>query len=164
MKYYVVLEKNGSCMGYTTEREMLDLFIEQRNASSYNIIKLDDTNKKNGKLIKSIIDVTNEMGLTEGTITFPSEEEYFFESLSQMFIDLHMSLERLCKLLQYFNLNSDEGDKVRNSLAIILKTCNTVDMFLTGAYDEDDMENDELELTNFLKMDVMLKVIIDDLK
>jgi phosphomevalonate kinase len=154
MIYYLIYSSNGIFQGYINNKKLINKFKQQRNKEDYKIIKLNE--KGNKEIINEIKDNENKIiEYEDGLLVFPSEEEYYVQSLNQYILDVKSYINYINNSLRYIKLDKKEK--------LIIKKCFNKIINLVNVVDGNDDENGDepLNYDNYLKFNKMMKKIIN---
>jgi hypothetical protein len=142
---YIVFTESGRCKGYIPSKEIYKDFKQQRNVSAYNIVKVKDKDVKHIK-----VQDIHEIGSFNDVLMFLDEEEYFYESFSQLLIDFECIIKRIIKdVLPVLKLTEEEYHKVYT--------------FLKWCYERIRCLDDDVDPELIFNMSAMARFIINEL-
>jgi hypothetical protein len=153
-KYYIICDKKGCYKGFTDIKEFYELFCQQRPTKDYNFI-ISNEKDLNPKLKESLT-IYEELVWNSGMILFPSEEEYYIESLNQFFIDVRRFAGYITEKLKYLRMEDEDKRVILEALSIMENNMNEADNVF---YDEEVA----VEYEKYLNVKGMIGHIIDSL-
>lgn len=155
MKYYVVFNSERNFCGYTTKKEDVRRFKEQREMDQFHIMEINETDPDSQKLIQILKGSPEHMVYQYGFVMFPSEEEYFYLSFDQMIMDLYQKLANIIKeCIPYVKYEKEEEKILNDFLYKIFQHMEDYEESLSDGMDD-------IEITDrFFKVEAMVRHII----
>jgi 2-oxoglutarate ferredoxin oxidoreductase subunit gamma len=119
MKYYIIFNSKGKYIGYTTNKKLLNAFLQERGESKYKVEKINEENlsEQMKKTIKSSFSDLYYLYITdkEKIAIFSNEDASFETHMIESMIRSRSSLDRLLKSNKLLKLSEDD-QKVLNIL------------------------------------------------
>jgi hypothetical protein len=154
MKYYLIADKMGQFKGYTTNKEIMKIFLKQRDLKKYIIQEVKEKDL-NSKFIENLQQSWEEIFIDQGVALCYDEEDYFINALTGFFDDVRLRAGYLQRFVSYLKLNKEEEKKINEAIQLIVLYVNYADC------NDEINENECVDQDRYLKMDVMLKYIIN---
>lgn len=155
MTHYVIFDWEGNLRGYTDDKEVLDIFTEQRAPHTYDIRSVKKGNKK---VIRRLKDAFVDMDVIHGVYVFQDEYEYIYDKVEEILGSLTAAFDSLRIFMDVLKLS--DGDKETLTLFDTAGEWVNSSVYLSISTGEAELVGEYIDVTQ-LTLDVLHKEALE---